>query len=284
MAENYDDSMYQLAQDIVALEPNDLVLAGIYADKRGYHNKRKNLRSTDYSVQLAADKKGPSDKAAALDITSKSAQRGDYTIIKKYSNRLYQAGKIKDPRVAGWREFFGQTDDDSGVEGWDFAKGKESTSADKSHNWHIHMSELREFITSKDNKTAILSVLQGETLEQYTKGGGKLVGKAPAKPAALDVDGRLGPKSIARWQQIMGTPVDGVISNPSVLVKAVQRHLNKRGSWLVVDGRGIRQDGRRYQTVRTLQRYLGVPADGILSTPVSPTVKALQKRLNTGKF
>ncbi|MDG4783239.1 hypothetical protein O7614_26620 [Micromonospora sp. WMMD961] len=295
MAEHYDDSMGQLAKDIVALEPKDLVLAGIYADKRGYHNKRKNLPSSDYSVQLAADKKGPSDKASAIDITSKSAQGGNYTIIKKYSNRLYAAGKAKDPRMAGWREFFGQTDNDGGVEGWDFAKGTESTSADKSHLWHIHLSELREFNTSKDNKLALLSVLSGETLAAYLARGGKLVGKPastptkppakpPAKPAQLVVDGKLGPATIKRWQQIMGTEADGVISKPSALVKAVQRHLNAHGARLVVDGDGIRQDGRRYQTARYLQRYLGVPVDGLLSTPVSNTVKALQKRLNTGKF
>ncbi|MEV1109925.1 M15 family metallopeptidase [Micromonospora sp. NPDC049751] len=108
--------------------------------------------------------------------------------------------------------------------------------------------------------------------------------KPPVKPAQLVVDGKLGPATIKRWQQIMGTEADGVISKPSALVKAVQRHLNAHGARLVVDGDGIRQDGRRYQTARYLQRYLGVPVDGLLSTPVSNTVKALQKRLNDGKF
>ena len=107
---------------------------------------------------------------------------------------------------------------------------------------------------------------------------------APAKPAQLDEDGKLGPATIKRWQQIMGTPADGVISKPSDLVKAVQRHLNKHGARLVVDGDGIRQDGLRYQTTRALQFYLGVTPDGRLDKPVSATVRALQKRLNSGKF
>lgn len=108
----------------------------------------------------------------------------------------------------------------------------------------------------------------------------------PSSPPALAVDGRMGPLTIRRWQKIMGTPADGIISRDSALVRAVQRHLNAAGARprLVVDGAGIRQDGRRYATVRALQSYLGTPADGILSVPVSPAVKALQRRLNTGRF
>jgi hypothetical protein len=299
VAENYDDSMAELAEDIVALEDGDLVLAGIYANKRGYHNKRRNLPISDYSVQLPPDKKGPDDKAAAIDITSRKAQRGDYTVIKKYSQRLYKAGQNKDPRMAGWREFFGQTDDDGGVEGWDYAKGRESTSADKTHLWHIHLSELRQFITSKTNKLALLSVLKGETLEEYLAAGGKLVIDAPApkppatpKPPApkppvwtLVVDGELGPKTIRRWQQVMGTTTDGKISDPSELVRAVQRHLNRKiAAKLLVDGRGIAQDGKKYKTVAALQRYLRTEVDGIMSKPKSEVVKALQRRLNENRF
>lgn len=108
----------------------------------------------------------------------------------------------------------------------------------------------------------------------------------PSLPAPLLVDGKLGPKTIGRWQRIMGTPVDWRITEPSYLVKAVQCRLNTMlsGIDLVVDGEGIRQDGKRYKTVYALQRYLGTERDGIMSTPVSQVVKALQRRLNTGKF
>ena len=114
-------------------------------------------------------------------------------------------------------------------------------------------------------------------------------GATPApKPPALTVDGKLGPNTIKRWQQIMGTPQDGVISRPSTLVEAVQRHLNAKGAGLVVDGKGIgRNDDGGYgptKTVKALQRYLGTTADGVLSHPSSNAVKALQQRLNTGKF
>lgn len=106
------------------------------------------------------------------------------------------------------------------------------------------------------------------------------------KPSGLDVDGQLGPKTITRWQQIMGTPVDGVISQPvSDLVKAVQRKLNSAiGAGLVVDGGGIVQDNHAYHTVKALQQYLGTTQDSRLSVPVSECVKALQRRLNGGSF
>lgn len=290
MAPNYDDSMYQFAQDVIALEPDDFELGGIFANKPGYHNKRGNLPSSDYSVrEFAADRKGPSGMAAAVDITSKKAQRGDYSVIDKYSKRLLAAGQSNDPRANGWREFFGQTDSDREVEGWDFAKNESSTSSDTSHNWHMHLSELREFIESRDNKMAMLSILKGETLQQFLDAGGKLIGddtsNPPAAPETLSVDGQLGPKTITRWQQVMGTPVDGIISKPSELVKAVQRELNSKiGAGLSVDGDGIRQDNKAYLTVSALQKYLGTQQDGRMSSPVSEVVKAIQRRLNEGRF
>jgi hypothetical protein len=118
----------------------------------------------------------------------------------------------------------------------------------------------------------------------------------PPTSTSLTVDGYLGPNTIRAWQRIMGTPVDGVISRPSLLVSAVQRRLNaagardRNGRALVVDGLGIgsNQRGRypssgSYHTLEALQRYLGTPVDGFLSSP-SSAVKALQRRLNTGKF
>jgi peptidoglycan hydrolase-like protein with peptidoglycan-binding domain len=108
---------------------------------------------------------------------------------------------------------------------------------------------------------------------------------APATPAQLVVDGRLGPKTIRRWQQEMGTTADGEISTPSELVRAVQRHLNKAiKAGLAVDGVGIRQDGKPYKTVKALQKYLGTPQDSRMSEPVSVVVKAVQRRLNSDTF
>lgn len=109
----------------------------------------------------------------------------------------------------------------------------------------------------------------------------------PSIPLQLEVDGGLGPKTISRWQQVMGTPVDGIITpGDSMLVRAVQTHLNKFGFRLSVDGDGIYQNEDRphTKTIGALQRYLRVPVDSYLSYPVSETVKALQRKLNTNKF
>lgn len=104
--------------------------------------------------------------------------------------------------------------------------------------------------------------------------------------APLVVDGKLGPRTISKWQKVMGTPVDGVISFPrSILVEAVQRKLKATVDHrLVVDGQGIFQNGKPYKTVGALQRYLKSPVDSRISTPRSQVVKALQRRLNENRF
>jgi len=114
----------------------------------------------------------------------------------------------------------------------------------------------------------------------------KPVQKVKPVTEPLKVDGVLGPKTIARWQQIMGTPVDGKISENSALVRAVQRKLKDLVDHrLVVDGDGNSLDTNKFRhTVAALQRYLKSPVDGVISTPKSQVIMALQRRLNTGKF
>lgn len=46
---------------------------------------------------------------------------------------------------------------------------------------------------------------------------------------SLKVDGYLGPKTVKRLQQFLGTTQDGEISKPSLMVKELQRFLNKYG-------------------------------------------------------
>lgn len=127
-----------------------------------------------------------------------------------------------------------------------------------------------------------------EVQSQYAilKGGSPSPSPTPS-PASngLWVDGKLGFHTISRWQEVMGTPQDGVISPVSDLVAEVQRQLNlKINAGLLVDGRGIRQDGNYYHTAQALQKYLGTTQDGVLSVPVSQAVEALQTRLNKGSF
>lgn len=111
-------------------------------------------------------------------------------------------------------------------------------------------------------------------------------GTAPPSSLLLEVDGKLGPKTIRRWQQVMGTSMDGTISEPySQLVAKVQTKLKATVDRnLKVDGYGIFQDNKRYRTAGALQQYLNVPVDERISAPVSQTIKALQRRLNDGRF
>ena len=93
----------------------------------------------------------------------------------------------------------------------------------------------------------------------------------PAK-ATLTVDGYLGRLTITALQRYFGTPQDGVISKPSMMVKKLQRLL------------GVQTDGYMGTiTMRALQRRMGTPVDGVISEP-SMMVKELQRRLNKGKL
>lgn len=149
-----------------AIVGDDLVNAGSYVVKPGYHNSRNNLLKSnpgDYSIQLAIDKEGPGDLGSAQDSTFKSAQAGNFANIAKYSKRLYLAGVAHDPRTYPMREFQGNIDSDRQVEGWSYYRGHELTSSDLSHLWHIHISVHRKYINDEAAMRSILSILAGET-------------------------------------------------------------------------------------------------------------------------
>ncbi|WIM95761.1 peptidoglycan-binding domain-containing protein [Actinoplanes oblitus] len=236
------DAMWKLWLALKELEPSTQ-LGGIYANKPGYHNTRNNNAKSNYSVRDAQDKRGPSDKAAALDWTFPSAQRGDYTLIDKYTSRILTAGQNRDERLNGWREFYGQADHDRDVEGWDCRYHRAVTS-DSSHLWHIHFSENREHAESWANKDALISVLKGESLAAWRKRTGKPAGtpapsgtmcKGKLRPVlrrgakgehvlflqrmiGAKPDGEFGAKTEARvrwYQKMRGLTVDGIAGPPT---------------------------------------------------------------------
>lgn len=171
--------------ELKKLEPKS-ALGGVYANKPGYHNKRKNLPHTDYSVrEFSVDRQGPDAEAAGIDWTFRDAQSGDYSTIAKYSKRLLAAGRANDPRTANIREFFGNADNDREVEGWDYSKNEASTS-DSSHLWHIHISIHRKYVNDRNTLEALLSILKGESLKDYQKRTGDIVptAKKPATSSA----------------------------------------------------------------------------------------------------
>lgn len=156
-------------------------LGGIYANKPGYHNTRAQNSSGNYSVTLPLDKQGPSNKAAALDLTFPSAAD-----MKLYTDRLRKAMQSRDPRMGSVKEFYG-TLNGSVV----YGLGKKSrdgapysTSADKSHLWHIHISFFRADVENWNRLKGIAEVLIGASLPSSgnaTIEGGIMLPKYGAK-------------------------------------------------------------------------------------------------------
>lgn len=181
------DELWWFWEQVHQIEPS-IVLAGIYASKSGYHGTRAENQSKwpgNYSIREAEDQGGPSDKAAAIDLTFPDAQRGDYSTISVYCRRLMASGKDRnDPRLDGLREWYGQTDADSHVEGWDCRHLREITS-DSSHLWHIHLSWDRCNVANIDVMRAVLSVLGGETIEQWRAGGGGVSARPAPTPGPV---------------------------------------------------------------------------------------------------
>lgn len=236
--------------------------------KSGFHLAGGNVPPTDYSRRHEAAKPFDMSWACAGDFS----HRGNPTLRSMHAVLLARLMRGELPMIC---EFIGQPWPDKPVYYWAAWNGvnKLKQYTGKGHDHWSHISWWR----SKANLPAGL----------WAPSMAPLVTPAPPpKPGMLSCDGELGPKTIKRWQQVMGTTADGVISHPrSSLVMAVQRHLNARiGARLKVDGDGIRQNGRRYETVRALQRYLHTPVDGKLSPPKSMCVQALQRRLNLGQF
>lgn len=108
-------------------------------------------------------------------------------------------------------------------------------------------------------------------------GGGTTSATPPVsnlKPASprLAIDGHMGPLTVSALQTYFGTPVDGVISKPSLMVKKLQALV------------GVTQDGYMGpNTIKALQKRMKTPIDGVLSKP-SMAVREIQRRLNDGKL
>jgi hypothetical protein len=80
------------------------------------------VSSSDYSVQLAPDRKGDGQAACALDISWSKAS-DQYTVSKRLLNAKNDARMKK-----AVREFYGSTDGE--VIGWDYQGGYAVTSDD----------------------------------------------------------------------------------------------------------------------------------------------------------
>lgn len=154
------------------LEPKSL-LGGIYANKPGFHNTGNNNEEHypgNYSILIDRNRRGPwwRNYASALDWTFSDAQKGDYKTINKYSKRLDAACRDpNDPRPdLILYEWYGNTDTDRQVEGYDEYHEKSATS-DTSHLWHIHASFFRDACGDFWAMWALLTILMGWSVRQW---------------------------------------------------------------------------------------------------------------------
>lgn len=114
----------------------------------------------------------------------------------------------------------------------------------------------------------------------------------------IDTDGIIGYKSIAKWQKVMGTPVDGEISGQLRSLRRYHLAFTKAGIWYSSGGSmliekvqkqlgftGKDADGQLGPvTISAIQKHLGFTGDDVDGLFGKKTAKALQERLNTGKF
>ena len=111
----------------------------------------------------------------------------------------------------------------------------------------------------------------------------------------LDTDGLVGYKTIAKWQKIMGTPVDGEITGQKSSLKRYHLAFTKAGIWYGSGGSmlveavqkavgltGSDVDGQLGPiTIKHIQQHIGAEPDGYFG---EKTARSLQLRLNTGAF
>lgn len=173
---NTTDAVWGMSRRMLQREPSTRD-GGTYADKPGYHNKGSQVRDagvgsrdTDYSIRDAVDRTGPwwRGMSSAWDWTFTTAQAGDYTLIDRYTSRLVRSAMDpNDPRLdMSIREFYGQADTDTHVEGWDERRDVAVTS-DSSHLWHIHTSFRRDKVGDVWAIWAYETVLLGASVAEW---------------------------------------------------------------------------------------------------------------------
>lgn len=80
-------------------------------------------------------------------------------------------------------------------------------------------------IISKQPRNSVSQSLYGNTV-QFGSGGSNVI-VALQKKIKVSADGKLGPATVRALQKYLKTPVDGVLSRPSMVIKELQRRLNK---------------------------------------------------------
>lgn len=263
-AGNATDAMWWLMLQLTALEPTTQN-GGIYANKPGFHNKGKQVKDvglyksgTDYSIRQSINRQGPwwRDYASAFDWTFKTAQSGDFGLIALYSKRLMDAMlNPADTRVDTLYEFYGNTDHDRTVEGYNEWEER-NVSSDSSHLWHIHGSFLRKHCGDFWAMWAVYTVFSGQTYAHWlsTLPGGSQQPSPPSVPPSIPAglpSFALGSRTLRRTSPNMrGTDV-----------LYVQKFAGGPAHFGPLDGVA----GAKFEAgVKRYQRIRGITADGVV--------------------
>lgn len=137
----------------------------------------------------------------------------------------------------------------------------------------------------------------GMSVPTTSTGGSSSTTSSTTPVGDLVVDGRWGSGTTRALQRVLGTTVDGVVSSQDSTWRAQNPGLTTGWEWLGNRGAkgsrviaaaqrklGVTDDGLiGPKTIKALQKRLGTRVDGVLDDK-SPCIKALQRRLNDGRF
>lgn len=223
-----------------------------HAARGGYHIARADQSATNYSVVRPDDKGGPSNAAAAIDMTMNAAD------MRLCSQRLVTVfNNAADPRRKYLNAFNG-TVDSKNARRWDvYARKVKAATSD--HLWHVHLEVRRKYVGSAVAMAAILSALKGEPVATY---------KA-----------RVGSPSVASTSTsstVSVPPFPGVLKrddnqkSASAGVKVFQAQLIKRGTTSIGTADGF--FGPKLESaVKAWQKRVGLTADGVIGPKTWPT-------------
>lgn len=146
------------------------VFSGIAGDaehqaRGGYHISIEDQSRDNYSVVRPGDKAPPGDwprdLAAAIDMSMSP------TDMALCSSRLWNVWYDKsDPRRIYINGFNGWFNDGNPAKRYDFITLRISNTT-SDHKWHVHLEIIRQWVTDTFAAKAIISVIRGETKQQY---------------------------------------------------------------------------------------------------------------------
>ncbi|MFT8669447.1 MAG: GH25 family lysozyme [Liquorilactobacillus hordei] len=174
------------------------------------------------------------------------------------------------PVGSGWIAAYPNTvttDRYTNYNGWQFSSKVQLSGI----SGHFDMTQLyTNYYTAGTDKNAVISDSATTTITKVTK-------KATKTDIAVDGvwvvnNSRASTETTLALQKIYNMKwQDGRISKPSALIRILQKHL------------GVKQDGYMGpNTIKAMQRKLGTPVDGKISSGYSNLVAAMQKKLNAG--